>query len=429
MNLIIDLFNHYGYLVLLISLTLELIAFPLPGEALMTYCGYIIYTNKMSWPVSILIATTGAITGITISYLIGKVLGIGFFEKYGYFVHLDKKRIEKISVWFQSYGSKLLVVAYFIPGVRHVTGYFSGMTQISYRKFSVYAYFGAFVWTFTFISLGKVLGSNWEKYHGLMTKYLVIIGLITAAIIMIVYFCKNYKQTIWEWVINTLQNSIRLFNSLGKIKVLIAGISALFLVFSALAIGIIQDYLANEFGQFDEIVKYLIAHIFDEGWTDFMRIFNSVSNKYVLLVGVILTMLWIAIKGINKLHEAKFLIISYLGTYGLGILLRYAFHRLGPSGIIYTFPSGEIMMSIVIYGFMAYMIIKQSKKTWVNTISIAVYFILCFFEGLSFVYFNIQYPSDIAAGFEFGMVWLCLSIILLEVYRILPKLRDQNHAT
>lgn len=101
MNFIINLFNHYGYLVLLISLTLELIAFPLPGEALMTYCGYIIYTNKMSWPVSILIAAAGAITVITISYLIGRILGVGFFEKYGHFVHLDKKELKRFQCGFK----------------------------------------------------------------------------------------------------------------------------------------------------------------------------------------------------------------------------------------------------------------------------------------------------------------------------------------
>ena len=61
-------------------------------------------------------------------------MGPSFFEKHGHYVHLDKKRIEQISTWFQGYGSKLLLMAYFIPGIRHVTGYFSGMTNISYKN-------------------------------------------------------------------------------------------------------------------------------------------------------------------------------------------------------------------------------------------------------------------------------------------------------
>jgi len=37
LKVVIELFNNYGYIVLLIALILELIAFPLPGEILMTY--------------------------------------------------------------------------------------------------------------------------------------------------------------------------------------------------------------------------------------------------------------------------------------------------------------------------------------------------------------------------------------------------------
>jgi membrane protein DedA with SNARE-associated domain len=429
MNFIIELFNHYGYLVLLISLILELIAFPLPGEALMTYCGYVIYTNKMSWPISIIIATIGAITGITTSYFIGSILGIDFFERYGHYVHLDKRRIDKILKWSHSYGNKLLIVAYFIPGVRHVTGYFSGITKVSYKKFAISAYSGAFIWTFTFITLGKLLGANWEKYHSLMARYLVIVGLIVAAIILIVYVYRNYREKIYEGAINILRNSIKVFHSFGTIKVFIAGIAIIFLVFSALVIGIIQDYLANEFGQFDELARYLITRIFDESWNDFMSIFISLASNYVLFLVAIITILWIALKSSNKFKDIEFLIISFLGAEGLEIILKNIFHRVGPSGKVLTFPSGEVFMSVVIYGFMVYMIIKQNKKTWINTIIIGSYLIICFFIGLSLVYSNIQYPSDIAAGFEFGMVWLSLSIILLETYRILPKLRDQNPAT
>ena len=61
-----------------------------------------------------------------------------------------------------------------------------------------------------------------------------------------------------------------------------------------------------------------------------------------------------------------------------------------------------------------------------NSIIIGGYLSLCSFIGLSIVYLNIQYPSDVVAGFEFGIVWLSLSIILMEIYRVLPRIRDLN---
>lgn len=422
MNFIINLFNHYGYIVLLIALMLELIAFPLPGEALMTYCGYIIYMQKMNWILSIIVAMLGTSIGITFSYLIGKTLKLSFIEKHGHLIHMDKNKLDNISKWFERYGNKLLIIAYFIPGVRHITGYFSGITKISYKKFAVNAYIGAFLWTATFISLGKVLGANWDKYHSLIKRYLLIGSILIAVIIIIIYLIRYYKERIINLSYDILHRGLKIFHSLGRIKVLIAGITMLFLLFSALVIGAIQDYLAHEFNEFDEVARYLIVHIFNYNCLNVMKILSNISNIYVLIFILIITAALILIKGANKLHEIKFLCLSFIGALSLNYLLRSIFHRIGPTGTEYTFPSGEILMTVVVYGFLVYMIIKLINKVSINYIIVTFYFIICIALGLSIVYFNLQYPSDIVAGYEFGVVWLSLNIVLLEVFRILPKL-------
>lgn len=424
MQYVIGLFNHYGYIVLLIALMLELIAFPLPGEALMTYCGYVVYEHKMNLIISILISTLGVGIGITLSYFIGNMLEIDFFEKHGHYIHMNKARLDNISKWFERYGNKLLIIAYFIPGVRHVTGYFSGITKISYKKFAINAYLGAFIWTATFISLGKILGTNWEKYHNLLKRYLLIGSLIIVVILTLIYIYKTRKQKIYNFTIRVLDNSLKIFHSLGKIKIAIVGLAALFLVFLVLVIGIIQDYLSHEFNQFDEITRYIIVNIFDERWINTMIVFKNISSIYVLWAAVIITAIWILLKGINKLKEIGFFIISFLGAELTSNVLKIIFHRLGPSGILYTFPSGESLMTVVTYGFLAYTIMKYSKKIWINPLVVSIYLCLCFLTGLSMVYLNLQYPSDIAAGYEFGVAYLSLSIILLEVYRVLPEIKS-----
>ena len=50
---VITLVNHYGYIILFSSLVLELIAFPLPGELMLTYCGFLVYQSKMNWIIGI----------------------------------------------------------------------------------------------------------------------------------------------------------------------------------------------------------------------------------------------------------------------------------------------------------------------------------------------------------------------------------------
>ena len=110
MQSVTDLLNQYGYIVLYVSLLLELIAFPLPGEALMTYCGVIVGKQQLNWGFSILVSMFGVITGITISYLLGRAFGSTILKKYGHYIHLGPDKMEKTAVWFERYGDKLLVL-------------------------------------------------------------------------------------------------------------------------------------------------------------------------------------------------------------------------------------------------------------------------------------------------------------------------------
>lgn len=430
MGHIAELFNHYGYIVLFAALTLELIALPTPGETLMIYCGFLVFEGKFNWIISIIIAASGVICGITISYFIGSKLGTTFFEKYGSYIHIGPERLEKTSKWFKKYGNGLLAVAYFIPGIRHITGYFSGITRMPFKKFAMNAYIGAFIWTGTFISLGMVLGSNWEKFHGYVRKYLIIGGLIIGIIMIGVYTYKNYKHKIKEYIAKYLENLIKIFHSLGKIRIAMVGVAIVFITMFIFVIGLIQDFLANEFIQFDTIINLLVSSIFSQKWTFAMKFFRLATSPEALILLTILIFIWIVTKGKNRLLEIRFLFIAILGGEALEEVLRFVFHRLGPSGlsmisnIKYTFPSEQTLIATVAYGFAAFMIVRHAERKWLGSLAIIIGLFICIFSGLSALFFQLQYPSDVLAGYVFGGVWLSLNIILLEVFRILPEIKN-----
>jgi membrane protein DedA with SNARE-associated domain len=429
---ITDLVNHYGYIVLFCALALELIAFPLPGDFTMTYCGFLIYQSKMNWLLSILSATAGTVVGITISYFLGMKLGEGFFRKYGSYVHFGPDKLEKTSKWFKTYGNKLLLLAYFIPGVRHVTGYFSGITGISYRKFALYAYLGALIWTSTFISLGKFLGSNWDAFHTYLKRYIVICILIIVLILIIIYAYNNHKTLIIKFTYGTLNKTMVTFNSMGKIKILIATIAIALLVFFVLLIGLIQDYLRHEFDRFDTIVSSLVKAIFTKEWSFGISLFDNVTSTNILLPVTILVIIWIIIKNVDKSLEAQFLIITIGGGEILQLILANIFKRIPPSSLVqiattqYTFPSNESFMAIVSYGFIAFLIARHVKRVWFKTTIIAATILICIFAGINPLFYQTEYPSDVYAGYILGGVWLTLNIILLELYRIIPRIQSKN---
>ncbi len=414
-----NLVDQYGYYVLGIALLLEFLALPLPGEVLMTYVGLMVFQGIMNWILSILTAGIGSSIGMTLSYWIGYQLGMPFFNKYGSRFHFGPEKLKKTSLWFESYGNKLLIIAFFIPGVRHFTGYFSGVTRMPYRTYLAYSCTGAFIWTGTFISLGKILGPKWEQYHHTITKYLLIAGIIAAITFIMFYVIKKYRNQIFIVLIIGLTKGVKTFHSLGKVKFLVLISFIVFLTLFIIMAGLVQDFLAKEFADFDDVTLYIVHTVFDEAWATWMSRFTYLSSLQVLLTIAALSLIWIIIKGKDRILEAEFLMFVLLGGELWDEGLRRLFHRVGPNNLLDTFPSEQTLITIIFLGFATYLMVRHVGITWVRTIAFLLVIAVSFLVGISRIYFDIQYPSDVVAGYVFGGVWLSLNILMLEIYRLI----------
>lgn len=182
---VIYLVEHYGYFGIIIALVGGIIGLPVPDEVLLTYVGYNVFQGKMAFMPSLLSASSGAIAGITLSYFLGIKFGLPLLHKFGPRFHITNGRIEKTKILFSKFGPYLLFIGYFIPGVRHLTAYLAGINSFSYKKFSLFAYSGAILWSFFFITLGKVLGGKWHYVLLYLTKYKMVI-LPAAALLFII---------------------------------------------------------------------------------------------------------------------------------------------------------------------------------------------------------------------------------------------------
>ena len=412
-----SLMDQYGYYVLAIALFLELLALPLPGEVLMTYAGLMVYQGHFNWMLSILTAGIGASIGMTLSYFIGKKLGPRFFEKHGHKIHFGPEKLEKTARWFERFGVKLIVIAYFIPGIRHITGYFSGITGMSFRTYALYAYTGAFLWTFTFISLGKVLGPQWEQYHQTITKYLLIVGVILAILAIIYYVFTKYRKELYVSVSIWLNKLIGNYQSLGKVRFLLTFSFILFLTLFIVMAGLIQDFFANEFADFDNITAYIVHTVFDESWKIWMISFSYLESYYLHIAIAVLTFISIMIQKKDRLLEVSFLLFVLLGGTVLTEVSSKIFLRVGPNQISESFPSEQTLITMTVLGFTAFLLVRHIHVTWIKTGAFLVVIGASFLVGISQIYFDNHFPSDVVAGYVFGGVWVSLNIVLLEILR------------
>lgn len=187
------LFEQYGYLVLFIGLFTESLALPFPGELAMAFSGHLSAHGHLHLVLAMACAFLGAAGGTTITYYLGQKLGAPFFGKYGKWFLLNPKRLNKLTRWFAKYGNKLLLVSYFIPGFRHFTGYFAGMSGISLRSFLLFNHLGALLWVLTYVSIGRVFSDEFERLIHLISKYSLRFVICLCAVLLLIFIFRKYR--------------------------------------------------------------------------------------------------------------------------------------------------------------------------------------------------------------------------------------------
>ncbi|GLI05561.1 alkaline phosphatase [Paenibacillus tyrfis] len=170
-----QLFEQYGYFVLLIGLPLDFIALPIPpGNSTLAYTGYLSFKGVLSWLPAFAAALTGAFIGVTVTYWIGHKVGMPLIERYGKWLSLKPSHVEKTRRYYDKYGDRLLLIAFFVPGVRQFIGYFIGIIRVPYRKVVIYAYAGTTLWVASFFAVGYVFGEQWEQMFMLIERNLKV---------------------------------------------------------------------------------------------------------------------------------------------------------------------------------------------------------------------------------------------------------------
>ncbi|MBL0388528.1 DedA family protein [Tumebacillus sp. ITR2] len=193
---VLDFVTNYGYYGLFISLVLGIVGLPIPDEILMTYCGYLVSQSVLNYWITLLTALAGSVSGISISYLMGRRFGSPLVEKYGRRLGVTEARLGTVNSWYARFGKIVLMVGYFIPGIRHVTAFAAGLSRMSYPPFALFAYLGAFIWTFTFITLGKTLGVHWTKVSEMTHNFVlwVVVLAVVGGVIYVLYRWRKRKS-------------------------------------------------------------------------------------------------------------------------------------------------------------------------------------------------------------------------------------------
>jgi undecaprenyl-diphosphatase len=220
-----------------------------------------------------------------------------------------------------------------------------------------------------------------------------------------------------SWSVSVRDARSRLFSLLLTIRVV-------GLLMAALAIWVFAQ-IADEVVEKDtQTIDTLILQKIKLGHTplldQIMVGVTFVGQPSVLVVMTLGIGIWLLIK--RRRTEVTTLAIAGLGAVGLNYWLKLLFARERPVlwervvGVhYYSFPSGHAMVSIVIYGLIGYLLAIHFRRWRVLIFSLTIILVVAI--GVSRLYLGVHWPTDVAAGYAAGLVWLIACILSLEIWR------------
>jgi len=119
-----------------------------------------------------------------------------------------------------------------------------------------------------------------------------------------------------------------------------------------------------------------------------------------------------------------------LSSLVLMLLLKILFKRKRPLAPLLkaakglSFPSGHAIMAVTFYGVIIYILAHIVNNEWLLYFFSAVLIILMLLIGFSRVYLRVHYVSDVIAGFIIGILWLYISLLVLN--RMEKYIKENN---
>lgn len=185
-----------GYTGLFILIVLESTMVPVPSLLVMPFAGFLASRGDFSLPVILAINSGGALTGSLLSYWLGAAGGKPLLLRYGKYIFVRAKDIEKTEDYFARHGGKTIFIGRFLPVVRHLISIPAGIARMPIVPFSALTVAGASLWGGGLMVLGYWLGENWEPVVTKAKRFdlVIAVGMVLVIVALAVRFYVQRKR-------------------------------------------------------------------------------------------------------------------------------------------------------------------------------------------------------------------------------------------
>lgn len=437
-NLILRL-NNWGYVIVFLIVMLEcqaFLGFFMPGESMVMVAGFLAGQDLLDVRVLIVVVAAAAIVGDTIGYEFGRRLGRDWLWRHGEKFWLRPERLEKMDVFFTSYGGWSVLFAHFLHIGRALMPFMAGAARLPYLRFVTFNAIGCILWATLYSLVGYIFGQSWHLIDRWIGRAGIIGAIFSTMVVVTIVLWRGIASRELEirewwrqflgrpWVMKFRSRFARQidwmerrFSPKGYLGIhLTVGI---FLVLAATAIfGGLFERIGTRawFVTADFRVAEWFANRSGEVMSQTMDFMARLSSIYWLGALVLI----VALIGRRNRHRLRLLLIAAPGGVLLDLLLKQIFVQQRPHfhhGAVFGPLDGDLMTATVVYGALAYVLAGSLRGWHWRALVLVVSVLLVLLIALSSLYLGATLFSDALVAMLEGAAWLFFCISGVEIVR------------
>jgi membrane protein DedA with SNARE-associated domain len=149
--------SQHVTLLVLVNLSLGLLGVPALSETLLIAAGVMIARGGgLPWHV-LVAAVFGSAVGMTTCFEVGRGSRGFVAGRLARRLRLEDK-LARAEAWSRRFGPWSIIVAFFTPGLRHVTAIAVGATRLEFTRFMPFVVAGACAWSSLLLAGGYIVG-------------------------------------------------------------------------------------------------------------------------------------------------------------------------------------------------------------------------------------------------------------------------------
>jgi membrane protein DedA with SNARE-associated domain len=138
--------EQWGYLGIILLMAMESSIIPVPSEVVIPPAAFLAMEGKLNTFGVIAAGTFGSWLGAAASYWVSLWLGRVFIARWGRYVLLSERKLERAEKWVHRYEAGGIFFARILPVIRHLISIPAGIIRMNFGTFSVMTLAGSALW-------------------------------------------------------------------------------------------------------------------------------------------------------------------------------------------------------------------------------------------------------------------------------------------